>query len=217
LIASTNLRKQSLHRRRKRMNHGNFLGISYGGISQAHRCVDLSCRPSGTSALISAWPSQDQAWVEARAAAYHVVLTATLRPLVLSAALCSVPSAEVRMNKERWFERSLVREMSPWDFWLVRIQWHLVLDCSKKSAYRLGGFLVSLSALVAKEKRALFNWLRCLVMLIMCGLFPVTSRASYACLFPEPSLSWGTLFLFVAVRAPATAMTLALRQHLQWY
>ena len=160
------------------MNHGNFLVISYGGISQAHRCVDLSCRPSGTSALISAWPSQDQAWVEARAAAYHVVLTATLRPLALSAAPCSVPSAEVHMNKERWFEWSLVREMSPWDFWLVRIQWHLVLDCSKKSAYRLGGFLVSLSALVAKEKRALFYWLRCLVMLIIC-----LNVACFLCLF----------------------------------
>lgn len=96
------------------------------------------------------------------------------------------------LYKERQFQRSLVTVVSPWDFWLVRMQWHFVLDCSKNSAYRLGGFLVlSLSALVAKEKRALFNWLRCLlVILIMWFFFPVTLHASYACLFPKAFANW---------------------------
>lgn len=159
LIASTNLNKQRLHTKAQKDESRKFLPFHMVKFLKLTGGVDLSCRPSGTSALKSAWPSQDQAWVEARAAAYHVVLTATLRPLVLSAAHCSLPSAKITWIR-RWFRRSLVRVMSPWVFWLVGIQWHLMLGYSKKnSAYRLR-FLVHLSALVI-EKRALFKWLWC--------------------------------------------------------
>ena len=99
---------------------GNWLHVSYGAkflFLDSWSYVDCLCRPWGTSALKSVWPSQDQAWAEARAAAYHVVLTATLRPPVLWAEPCSASA-----KSTLWFQWSLLRVMYPWEFWLVRIQ-----------------------------------------------------------------------------------------------
>jgi len=175
LIASTNLRKQSLHTKAQKDESWKFpchFIWWYFSSSQVcwsvlqtvgNKCFEKCVTKPGSSL------SGSESSCISRCVDRYIEATGIVSRALFSSQRWS-PHEQGEM-----ISKIARRVISPWDFWLVRIQWHLVLDCSKKSAYRLGDFLVSLSALVAKEKRALFYWLRCLVMLIMCGL------ARFAC------------------------------------
>jgi hypothetical protein len=89
--------------------------------------VSCNFRLLGPSASRSVWPSQEQAWQEARAAAYHAALSVTWRQPVSSAVLCSAsakkPGSVTLESLVLWAELCL-------EFQVVRRQWRLLLNLS---------------------------------------------------------------------------------------